>query len=194
MLKWVDQTGVLPPRKSLPSLDSGDQPDPERSRLRIQDRELQEISDDGWCLSLHQPWASLLVRGIKRVEGRTWYTSHRGRLWIAATAKRPSPQDISELQATYRMLLHKDVEFPSDYPSGCLLGCVDVTDCLSQEQFNEQYPELSQESDSPFVFICTNPQEMVVKFPIKGKHKIWKLDAKIHQGAKKGLMKQKAMG
>lgn len=31
-----------------------------------------------------------------------------------------------------------DVEFPSDYPSGCLLGCVDVTDCLSQEQFNEQ--------------------------------------------------------
>lgn len=31
-----------------------------------------------------------------------------------------------------------DVEFPSDYPSGCLLGCVDVTDCLSQEQFSEQ--------------------------------------------------------
>lgn len=31
-----------------------------------------------------------------------------------------------------------DVEFPSDYPSGCLLGCVDITDCLSQEQFNEQ--------------------------------------------------------
>lgn len=31
-----------------------------------------------------------------------------------------------------------DVAFPNDYPSGCLLGCVDVTDCLSQEQFNEQ--------------------------------------------------------
>lgn len=31
-----------------------------------------------------------------------------------------------------------DVEFPNEYPSGCLLGCVDVTDCLSQEQFNEQ--------------------------------------------------------
>ncbi|PKU33142.1 hypothetical protein llap_16554 [Limosa lapponica baueri] len=107
-----------------------------------------------------------------KVEGRTWYTSHRGRLWIAATAKRPSPQEISELEATYRMLLRKDVEFPSDYPSGCLLGCVDITDCLSQEQFNEQCPDLSQESGSPFVFICTNPQEMVVKFPIKGKPKI----------------------
>ncbi|XP_069723302.1 activating signal cointegrator 1 isoform X4 [Phaenicophaeus curvirostris] len=107
-----------------------------------------------------------------KVEGRTWYTSHRGRLWIAATAKQPSLQEISELEATYRMLLQKDVEFPSDYPSGCLLGCVDMTDCLSQEQFNEQYPDLSQESSSPFVFICTNPQEMVVKFPIKGKPKI----------------------
>ncbi|KAM6195467.1 activating signal cointegrator 1 [Sarcoramphus papa] len=191
---WVDQTGLLPHRKAIHSVDAGNESGLERNRLRIQDRELQEISDDGWCLSVHQPWASLLVRGIKRVEGRTWYTSHRGRLWIAATAKRPSPQEISELETTYRMLLQKDVEFPSDYPSGCLLGCVDVTDCLSQEQFNEQYPDLSQESESPFVFICTNPQEMVVKFPIKGKLKIWKLDAKIHQGAKKGLMKQKAMG
>ncbi|XP_027513630.1 activating signal cointegrator 1 isoform X1 [Corapipo altera] len=191
---WVDQTGLLPQRKNIHSMDAESESGLERNRLRIQDRELLEISDGGWCLSMHQPWASLLVRGIKRVEGRTWYTSHRGRLWIAATAKRPSPQEISELEATYRMLLQKDVEFPSDYPSGCLLGCVDVTDCLSQEQFQEQYPDLSQESGSPFVFICTDPQEMVVKFPIKGKHKIWKLDAKIHQGAKKGLMKQKAVG
>ncbi|NXN86815.1 TRIP4 protein, partial [Bombycilla garrulus] len=171
---WVDQTGLVPQRKAVHPVEAGSESASERSRLRIQDRELQEISDDGWCLSLHQPWASLLVRGVKRVEGRTWYTSHRGRLWIAATAKRPSPQEISELEATYRILHQKDVEFPGDYPSGCLLGCVDVTDCLSQEQFQEQYPDLSQESGSPFVFICTNPQEMVLKFPIKGKHKICK--------------------
>ncbi|KFQ28750.1 Activating signal cointegrator 1, partial [Merops nubicus] len=171
---WVDQTGLVPQRRVAHSMDAGNEPGWERNRLRIQDRELQEISDDGWCLSMHQPWASLLVKGIKRVEGRTWYTSHRGRLWIAATAKRPSPQEIAELETTYRMLLQKDVEFPSDYPPGCLLGCVEVTDCLSQEQFSEQFPDLSQESGSPFVFICTNPQEMVVKFPIKGKQKICK--------------------
>ncbi|XP_075753593.1 activating signal cointegrator 1 [Pelodiscus sinensis] len=190
---WVDQTGSLLHRKPAHPAETGQESASERSRLRIQDRELQEISDDGWCLSMHQPWASLLVKGIKRVEGRTWYTSHRGRLWIAATAKRPSSQEISELEASYRMLLRADVEFPRDYPSGCLLGCVDLADCLSQEQFKEQYPEWSQESGSPFVYICTNPQEMIVKFPIKGKPKIWKLDSKIHQGAKKGLMKQKAI-
>lgn len=32
---------------------------------RIQDRELQEMSDEGMCMSMHQPWASLLVAGIK---------------------------------------------------------------------------------------------------------------------------------
>lgn len=65
-LKWVDQTGLLPQRKTVHSMEAGGECGSERSRLRIQDRELQEISDDGWCLSLHQPWASLLVRGIKR--------------------------------------------------------------------------------------------------------------------------------
>jgi len=33
--------------------------------MRVQDRELIEMIDDGYCLSMHQPWASLLVAGIK---------------------------------------------------------------------------------------------------------------------------------
>lgn len=37
-----------------------------------------------------------------------------------------------------------------------------------------QFPGTCEESSSPFVFICTNPQELLVKFPMKGKHKICK--------------------
>lgn len=33
--------------------------------MRVQDRELIEMIDDGYCLSMHQPWVSLLVAGIK---------------------------------------------------------------------------------------------------------------------------------
>ncbi|XP_002718147.2 activating signal cointegrator 1 isoform X1 [Oryctolagus cuniculus] len=188
--QWVDHTCAASQKKAFHSARLGSEFNLHQHQLRIQDEEFQEGFDGGWCLSMHQPWASLLVRGIKRVEGRSWYTPHRGRLWIAATGKKPSPQEVSELQATYRLLRGKDVEFPNDYPSGCLLGCVDLIDCLSQKEFKEQFPDISQESDSPFVFICKNPQEMIVKFPIKGNPKIWKLDSKIHQGAKKGLMKQ----
>ncbi|KAM5292689.1 activating signal cointegrator 1 isoform 2-T2 [Ctenodactylus gundi] len=136
--QWVDHTGATTQKKALHSAGMGQEPSLYQHQLRIQDQEFQEGFDGGWCLSMHQPWASLLVRGIKRVEGRSWYTPHRGRLWIAATGKRPSPQEVSELQATYRLLRGKDVEFPNDYPSGCLLGCVDLVDCLSQKQFKEQ--------------------------------------------------------
>ncbi|XP_072138383.1 activating signal cointegrator 1 [Mobula birostris] len=188
---WVEVTGTGSQRRGNDShMESrGNAVGSERSRLRIQDRELLEISDDGMCLSMHQPWASLLVRGIKKVEGRTWYTSHRGRLWIAAAAKRPSPQEVTAVEATYRTMYGRDIEFPKDYPTGCLLGCVDLIDCVSQEQYHEQFAD--QESGSPFVFICTNPQELLVKFPLKGRHKIWKLDSKIHQGMKKALLRQK---
>ncbi|XP_015250119.1 PREDICTED: activating signal cointegrator 1-like [Cyprinodon variegatus] len=142
--EWVDIGGrehnkqPMEQRKSLME-QKGDE---ERQRLRLQDKELQEMSDAGMCLSMHQPWASLLVKGIKRVEGRTWYTSHRGRLWIAAAAKKPTPQEIAEVEQMYRCLYKKEPKFPKDYPTGCLLGCVNVIDCLSQEQFREQVGEL----------------------------------------------------
>lgn len=33
--------------------------------MRIQDKGYLEMVDEGRCLSMHQPWASLLVAGIK---------------------------------------------------------------------------------------------------------------------------------
>lgn len=36
-----------------------------------------------------------------RCEGRTWYSTHRGRLWIAATSKEPSPKDVLDTQQFY---------------------------------------------------------------------------------------------
>ncbi|XP_045150891.1 activating signal cointegrator 1 [Echinops telfairi] len=207
--QWVDQTGAVSQKKPFHLARAELKFNSHHHQMRIQDQEFQEGFDGGWCLSMHQPWASLLVRGIKRVEGRTWYTPHRGRLWIAATAQKPSPQEISELQATYRLLHGKEplgsnpskpnstatewilissrpIEQNQTAPISTNQWCFSTLDpCLSF-----LYPDISQESDSPFVFICTNPQEMIVKFPIKGNPKIWKLDSKIHQGAKKGLMKQ----
>lgn len=38
-------------------------------------------------LSVRQPWANLIVHGIKDVENRTWKTNSRGRIYIHAPAK-----------------------------------------------------------------------------------------------------------
>ena len=146
-----------------------------------------------------------------RHEGRTWYSSHRGRLWIASTVKEPSHDEIKQLENFYRTLYGKsDLEFPQNYPVGCLLGCVEVVDVLPQEEYRVQHP--NGESESPYVFVCENPHELFVKFPNKGQHKIckWtsssglfsfrcpqklmfllvnadKLDPAVHQTAKKSL-------
>lgn len=140
---------------------------------RVQDKEFQEMSDQKSCLSMHQPWASLLVAGIKKHEGRSWYTGHRGRLWIASTAKPVNPDETKELEEFYRNHYKDEIlKFPSQYPSSVLLGCVNVTDCLPQEEYRKIYP--GGESESPFVFICESPQELPIRFPIKGMQKICK--------------------
>lgn len=154
---------------------------------KIQDKEYLEMSDQGLCLSMHQPYASLLLAGIKTVEGRSWYSSHRGRLWIASAAKVPSAQDVNDIEHTYRVLKNEKLKFPETYPTSCLLGCVTVTDVLSQEDYKKLYPE--NESDSPYVFICENAFLLPIYFPMKGKHKIYKMDKKLHQAASKYLEK-----
>uniref|UniRef100_A0A1L8DH83 Putative activating signal cointegrator 1 n=1 Tax=Nyssomyia neivai TaxID=330878 RepID=A0A1L8DH83_9DIPT len=156
--------------------------------FKVQDKTFIEISDQGFCLSMHQPWASLLVAGIKKHEGRSWYTSHRGRLWIASTAKPPNPEEVKQVEDFYKLYYDdKAMKFPTLYPSGSLLGHVTVDNCLSQEDYAEEHPH--GESDSPYVFICTNPIQLPVIFPISGKHKIYKLDSNIHVAAMRSLQK-----
>ncbi|XP_063705617.1 activating signal cointegrator 1 [Culicoides brevitarsis] len=157
---------------------------------RVQDKEILEMSDMRNCLSMHQPWASLLIAGIKMHEGRSWYTHVRGRLWIASTAKPAEKEDIEMMERFYKKYYDDaGLEFPSQYPSGVLLGYVTLQDCLPQEEYQKVHP--GGESDSPYVFICTDPQPLTVLFPVKGQHKIYKLDQSIHLAAMKSLQKIK---
>ena len=106
-------------------------------------------------------------------KGRTWYSPHRGRLWIHAASKVPTDEEIAAVQQMYLQNGgQNDVKFPSNLPVSCLLGCVDVDDVIAQEEYREKYPK--GESSSPFVFICTHPQELMLKYPMNGQHKICK--------------------
>ena len=106
-----------------------------------------------------------------RHEGRSWYSSHRGRLWIASTVQQPTDEEIKELENFYKVLYNRDdIPFPTNYPTGCILGCVDLTNVLPQEEYRLEYPD--GESQSAYVFVCTNPHELFIKFPNKGQHKI----------------------
>ncbi|KAH8272960.1 hypothetical protein KR026_011748 [Drosophila bipectinata] len=163
----------------------------ERIYNRVQDKELLEMQDMRQCLSMHQPWASLLVAGIKKHEGRVWYSEHRGRLWIASTAKEPHADDIAQMEEFYRALYDDpNIKFPSHYPTSSLLGCVHVESCLPQEEYRDLYP--NGESDSPYVFVCTKPEQLNLLLPVQGEHKIYELPLKTHNAACKTLLRARA--
>ena len=95
---------------------------------------------------------------------------------------------MNKLESFYKdHYKNKKFEFPTEYPSGVLLGCVTVQDCLSQEEYRKLYPH--GESESPFVFICSDNQKLPVYFPIKGEHKIYKIDPTVHSDACKTLQR-----
>lgn len=69
------------------------------------------------ALTIRQPWAALVVTGRKRIEWRTWATSHRGPLLIHAAARPapgvPTPRPVRGLASV----------------TGALIGQVSVTGC-----------------------------------------------------------------
>ena len=53
------------------------------------------------------------------------------------------------------------LQCPSHYPVGCLLGCVDLTDCLAQDEYREKvrtaYHTLMESCFLVNSYICTTP-------------------------------------
>jgi len=138
------------------------------------------------CLSMHQPWASLVVYGIKRFEGRGWDSDFKGRLWIASTAKTPTQEEIKELEEYYRSVYGETdppIVFPPSYPTSALLGCVEVAGVWPQEKFAKYrslhaHEEKIEDSMSKFLFVCQSPRILRVATHILGKPKLWQLDSK----------------
>eukprot|EP00752_Nemacystus_decipiens_P010129 g9027.t2 len=83
-----------------------------------------------------------------------------------------------------------ELSLPSSYPTSCLLGCVEIVDCLPQAQFQaiESIPLGAKlESQSAFVFLCQAPRQLVLPFSLAGHHKLWKMDKHTREAAEQGL-------
>ena len=154
------------------------------SKLRIQDKEFLEISDEGMCLSVNQPFASLLISGIKRFEGRNWYSPFRGRLWIHSNSKSLNEKRVQEVENMYRYSGVKNL--PSSYPLSALVGCVTVTECLPFEEYTKRFADGDTEAN--YVFVCEDPKQVRDPVPIaSGGNRIWKLNKSIHSVALKQI-------
>lgn len=133
------------------------------------------------CLSLTQPWATLVAIGAKKYETRSWSTSHRG--WVAIQASKGFPVDCRELcdiEPFRCALMHKDArcETWADLPLGQVIAICRVTECILTNRWTP--PEESDE----YAFGNYGPNRLAWKlenvrrikpFAAKGSLSIWKL-------------------
>jgi len=92
------------------------------------------------ALSIRQPYAERILRGDKKIEYRTWPTTHRGRIYIYA-AKTP-----------VQLPGHEDPLDPLKLPRGVLVGTVEIVDCKKGEKYFEWGLRNPVRFDPPLTF------------------------------------------
>lgn len=78
------------------------------------------------ALSIREPWASLIVLGIKRVENRSWGTKYRGPLLIHAANKFDRDGWDWVLQNAKRLGYPQILHFPPPFMKGGIIGVAEL--------------------------------------------------------------------
>lgn len=102
-------------------------------------------------ITLWEPWASLIAKGYKKWETRSWPTPYRG--WVAIHAGK-NAKYIEELcfllvQAGWKKSIFDPDPFPANWPFGCIVAAVDLVDCVPTEKANPSRQERAFGDYSP---------------------------------------------
>jgi hypothetical protein len=110
-------------------------------------------------ISIRQPWANLIVRGVKDVENRTWKTDYRGPLLIHASKKFDYDGQYWILENFPKALKPGGIIY-----LGGIIGQVEMVDCI-------KFPSAIYPSPwffGPWGFLFKNAKELPF-IPLRGK-------------------------
>lgn len=143
-------------------------------------------------LSIKQPWASMIVRGLKRFEIRSWTTPYRGQLIIHASSAQPTKRLAEELledsPAITALLKKIDISSLDELralPRSAIVGSVTLVDVFDSDAVQKlttvDDAELLMELDDEyFYWQLRDPIEIEPIPDIDGKLNLWELDEKTH--------------
>lgn len=124
------------------------------------------------CLSIRQPYAWLIVQGIKPVENRTWRTTFRGRVLIHAGVTYPKRdfQDDCTLYARHNF-------YPPNREAltGGIVGEAVIVDCV------REHP--SEYFHGPYGFVLEQPKAYRALIPFGGRLGFFGVPASLIDGA-----------
>lgn len=125
------------------------------------------------ALTLTQPWATLVILGIKKIETRGWSTPYRGTIAIHSS-KAWTPDERG-----FARELHRDMDVlpitPSALPMGMVLGTVRLVDVVPTYSIHPTKLEESLGDYSPdrFAWILEDPQPYDEPIPARGALGLW---------------------
>ena len=80
------------------------------------------------ALTVYQPWATLIVRGAKRNETRSWKTNHRGLIMIhAASYHHAWQRDLTKSKLFMDIFRRIEGVDPEHLPLSAMVGMVNLT-------------------------------------------------------------------
>jgi ASCH domain len=126
-------------------------------------------------ITLWQPWATFLIKGIKIHETRSWYTSHRGKILIHAAKRKIN---WCEIQLNLLEEIYPDIT-EWDYPLGAIVGEAELVECRQcgavRVPVSESDRLTGDWSDGRYAWEMRNIKPLLIP-DVKGKQGLWKYD------------------
>lgn len=126
------------------------------------------------AITVKQPWASLIIEGIKDIENRTWPTKFRGRVLIhaGATIAKNAVDVISMIDGELARKIWFDIN-DKKLPIGAVIGSVEIIDCVINHPsiWSEKTTQMSP--DNSYNWVLANPIKFPEAIPAKGKLSFW---------------------
>jgi hypothetical protein len=118
------------------------------------------------ALSIKQPWAHLIIIGVKDIENRTQRTSFRGRFAVHVSLKRAdyAGVDVEAIPHNLREPVRQAWEHNAS--AGRIIGTVELADCI-------------RDSNSPWAidnywhWVLRDPRPYIQSRPAKGRLGLW---------------------
>jgi len=134
------------------------------------------------ALSLTQPWASLVVCGAKRLETRSWRTTHRGHLFIHASKGFPRVARELCAQEPFKTALREQAGIHSftELPLGALLGTVALLDCVPTtsdelDEISDAERAFGDYGEGRWAWFLDEPRALAQPVLMKGALSIWRV-------------------
>lgn len=135
------------------------------------------------AITIHQPYASLIMAGVKHYETRSRNTQIRGRVAIHAGAREPY-QVLRKLPADMKKKiidLQRELEL-LEVPLGAIIGTVEIVDSVPVEtlwgQISAEEISIGDYSAGRFAYVLENPSIFNQPIPARGAQGWWTWEGK----------------